>query len=33
MVEHLKVLEHAAITHNDKEAAELLEQLNKFRGT
>jgi len=32
-MEHRKVIEHAVIKHNDKEAAEVLEELNRFRLT
>lgn len=31
--EHLKLFEHAVIKHNDKGVAELLDKLNKLRGT
>lgn len=32
-IEHLAVLEHAVLKHNDKEAAEVLEELNRHRLT
>lgn len=33
IVARLKLLEHTVIVHNDKDAAQLLEELNKKRGT